>query len=448
MIERHYDDETLISLLESGRAVDDGHLPSCTPCAEKADAYRTFADALRERDVWEKRELPTEAVPSTIATLRAFADRMTDEDTLAEGIVAELLAGPRESWMPRLHAHPEWRTAGVVRKLSAATERAIDIMPPDALEMTSLSVEIAEQLDPRSYPSDTVVRLRGAAWRDRAFALYYTGAFSAAEAAVAVAEQHFSSCVVNEYDLGRLGIVRALVLRAFDRFDEASRVAAASTDAFSRFEDLHRLTSARITEAHMMFSRGEFARAEPLLKEIERLLAVTPFAHNHALVLGNLAYCVRKLGKIDEAIAYYEASAALFNDLGVETEATRLSWGVAATLVDAGRHSDAQARMLAILPEFERLGMSSEAAVMSLEIAELFAASERYDDVQLVCRSAMEIFKRAGTAYTSRALTALAFMREAAAHHRATPNMVRKVREYIRRLPAEPNLLFAPPPPN
>jgi tetratricopeptide (TPR) repeat protein len=333
-----------------------------------------------------------------------------------------------------------------VRKLSAATERAIDTMPPDALEMTSLSVEIAERLDPRNYPSDTVVRLRGTAWRDRAFALYYTGAFSAAEAALAVAEQHLSACVVNEYDLGRLGIVRALVLRAFERFDEASRVASTSAEAFSRFEDLHRLASARIAEAHLLFSLGHYKRAETQLLEVERQIAATPYADTHSRVLGNLAYCTRMLGNVEGAIAYYEAAAALSNDLGIETEAVRLRWGVAATLVDAGRLSEAQERMFAILPEFERLGMSSEAAVISLNIAELLAADERYDEVQVVCTSAMDIFRRAGTAYTSRALTALAFMNEAAAHRRATPTMVRNVRDYIRRLPSEPNLLFAPPP--
>jgi hypothetical protein len=83
---------------------------------------------------------------------------------------------------------------------------------------------------------------------------------------------------------------------------------------------------------------------------------------------------------------------------------------------------------------------------MSLDMAELLASEERYDEVQLVCRSAMEIFKRAGTVYTARALTALAFMREAAAHRSVTPAQVRTVREYIRRLPDEPNLLFASPP--
>jgi tetratricopeptide (TPR) repeat protein len=447
MIERHYDDEALISLLSSARMAGDAHLPSCAPCSAKIDSFRSIAGALRHGDVWDKRELRTEAVPSTIALLRGFADRMVDEDTRAEQFLTELLAGARETWRTHLQEHPQWRTAGVVRKLIAASERVIDSMPPDAVAITTVAIDIAENLDPAEYPSDTVSRLRGAAWRDHAYGLYYTGAFTKAEAAVATAERHFALCVVNEYELGRLDIVRALVLRAFERFDEAAHAASASAEAFSRFEDTQRIVSARLAEAHMLFSRNDFAGAEPLLLNAERQIAGTPHADTHARVLLNLGYCSRKLGNFDEAIAYYEASAALFNDLGVATEAARIRWGVAGTLVDAGRYADAEERMTSVLPEFERLGMSSEAAVLSLELAELLAVNERYADVELVCKSAMEIFQRAGTIYTSRALTALAFMREAAAHRKVTPKLVRNVREYIRQLPAQPNLLFAPPPP-
>jgi tetratricopeptide (TPR) repeat protein len=446
MIERHYDDEALISLLGSNRAGTDAHLPSCPPCSTKLDSFRTIVGALHDGDVWDARELRAEAVPSTIATLRACADRMVDEDTRAEAILAELLAGSRETWRSRLQEHPEWRHAGVVRKLIAASDHAIDTMPPDAVEITAMATHIADHLEPSSYPSDMVQRLRGAAWRDHAYALYYTGAFSKAEAAIAIAERNFSLCVVNEYELGRLGIVRALVLRAFERFDEAASAASASTEAFSRFEDAHRVVSSRLAEASLHVSRGDFQRAERILLNAEREISATPYADTHARVLGSLGYCSRKLGNVDEAIAYYEASAALSSDLGIVTEAARIRWSVAATLADAGRLSEALERMSTVLPEFERLGMSSEAAVMSLDIAELLTVEERYDEVQLVCRSAMEIFKRAGTTYTSRALTALAFMREAAAYRTVTPAQVRTVREYIRRLPAEPNLLFAPPP--
>lgn len=447
MIERHYDDEALISILEANRDTSDAHLPSCTPCTKKANSFRTISSALRDHDVWDKRELRTDARPSTIATLRAFANRMVDEDTRADEILNELLAGPRESWMATLEQHPDWRNAGVVRKLIAAATRAIDTMPPDAVAMATLATDIAEHMDPASYPSDTVSRLRGAAWRERAYALFFTGNFAEADTAVAIAERHFASCVVNEYELGRLNIVRSLVLQSFERYDEAMAAAADSAQTFNRFEDVNRTASARLAEAHLLLMRGDYKQAQTLLFDIDAYLTGTPYVVTHALVLGNLGLCAGKLGDIKSCVQYYDFAIGIYTDLGVATEAVRCRWAVTGMLAENGHFAAAWDRLEPLTAELERLGMWSEAACNGLYVAELLLAADKYEKVEQLCRRSIEIFERSGIGYTSRALTALAYIQEAAKHRTASPQLVRSVREYIRKLPAQPNLLFAPPPP-
>lgn len=447
MIERHYDDEALTALLDADRSDSDAHLLSCTDCTEKLESFRIIAEALEDRDVWDAREVRAEAVPSTIATLRAFADRMTDEDSAAETLLTELLAGDRETWLPRLTGHPEWRTAGVVRKLIDAASRAIDTMPPDAVEMTALATEIAENLDASTFPSDTIPRLRGAAWRERAYALYYTGRYLDAESAIFTAERHFSDCRLPEYDTARLGIVRALVLRAFERFDEAEQAAARSAETFAPFEDFERIASSRLAEVHLLFSRSSYTRAVAILMDLNRKFAHTGSVDTHARVLGNLGYGYRKLGRLSDAIHHYKFAADLLEAAGVVTETVRVRWNIAATLAEAGRVNAAYDELLAVMPEMERLGMASEAAANALEIAELLLARERYDEVEQLCRSAYEIFGRAGVSYTLRAQTAVAYIHEAVNQRRLTKAMVQDVRQYIRRLPAQPTLLFAPAPP-
>jgi tetratricopeptide (TPR) repeat protein len=446
MIERHYDEEALMALLETDRAASDTHLLSCTPCAEKLESFQMIADAMRDRDVWDTREVRTEAIPATIATLRAFADRMTAEDAAADLILPELLAGSRETWMGRLHEHPEWRTAGVVRRLLVRAYDAVMTMPPDAVEITAVATEIAEHLDAAAELSDTVARLRGAAWRDHAYALYYTGRFTDAETALRAAERHFSSCAIDSYDLARVGIVKALVMRPFDRIDEAMNAASSSAKTFAAFEDFDRSASARLAEVHLLFSRGDFTTADRILRDLDARLSHTDYADTHARVLGNLGYCSRKLGKLDEAIRFFETSAALHETLGLETEVVRIRWNVAVVLGEAGRAADAMARLRALTPDMERLGMTSEAAWNALELAELLLAESRFEEVDELCRSAMQSFERAGLSYSSRAMTAVAYIREAAQQRVANRALVRKVREYIRQLPAQPNLLFAPSP--
>ncbi|HEX8254913.1 MAG TPA: hypothetical protein VF846_17340 [Thermoanaerobaculia bacterium] len=450
MIERHYDEEALISLLDSRREASDSHLLSCPPCAEKLESFRDLALALHDSDVWESQsqeQLRVDAVPSTVATLRAFADRMADEGTRAETYLTELLAGSRETWMARLAEHPEWRTAGTVRSLIDAASRAIDTMPPDAVEMTALATEIAEHLDQTAFPSDTVSRLRGAAWRERAYALYYTGKFKDAESAIFVSERHFCSCAVSEYEIARLGIVKALVLRAFERFDEAMAAASQSTETFVAFGDEAKTASAKLAQVHLLFSKQEFSAADVLLRQLDRELTDTDAIDTHARVLGNLGYSSRRLGKVEDAIRYYDLSAELLSSIGVSTEVVRVRWNVAATLAEAGRLGDAYDRMRALMPEMERLGMASEAASNALDLADVLLAENKYDEVEQLCAGAMKVFEVAGVPYTARALTALAYIRDAARQRSASRKLVHDVRDYIRRLPAQPTLLFAPPPP-
>lgn len=447
MSERHYDDEALVTMLAAGADASDAHLDSCTECAEKVVSFRGVTDALRDAATWDKRPVDETPNASTIATLRAFATTMASEDTAAERFLTELLAGPRESWMPTLAAHPEHRTPGTVRRLIAAVDRALDTMPADAVELTALAVDVAEHLDPATHRPATVATLRGQAWRERAYALFYTGQFAEAEKAVGNAERCFAGCVVDEYELARVGIVRAVVERGLERFDEGAQAAHISAQNFAKFNDLGRMASARVAEVQQQFSSGRFSTAFSTLIDLEKMLRTTDLAQTHAIVLGNLGYCAWKLGRHAEAIQFHETAAAIVSDLGMTSEAIRIRWNIAEILVTNGRLDEALQRLESLHEQFRQVGMGGAACEVALHIAELLVAHEKYADAEVLCRAAMTYVQAAGVGHTAPALTALAIMQEAVAKRTATPAVIRKVREYIRRLPEEPALLFAPLPP-
>lgn len=445
MVERHYDDETLLGFLEKERLVSDPHLTACGPCTDKLDTFRTITEVLEEHDVWDEAGVSVDPVPATVAMLRGFADRMTFEDSAADSILPELLAGPREEWLPRLMAHPEWRTAGVVRALLAESRHAVERMPPDALEMTRLATEIADHSSSRAI-AGTRARLSGLAWHDRAYALFYVGRFADALSAADRADLAFQECTVDTYDRARVAIIRALSLRAMEDVSGAMAAVRFSSETFIQFGDLSRLAAARLAEAHLLFTKSEYHAALEILDPLERQLRSTRDANIHARVLGNMGYCFWKLGKVDEALRHHDAAAALLNDLGVQTEAVRVRWNIASILAAAGRVDEALNRFETLKNEFDQLGMASEAALASLDAAELLIATGDFVTVESLCRAAMASFKEAGISYTARALTALAFIREAAQHRAVTPTHVKHVREYLRRLPQDGELLFAPPP--
>jgi tetratricopeptide (TPR) repeat protein len=448
--ERHYDDELLISFLGNSAALArDPHLSSCRTCTETLTSFRTIAETLGQEAVWDLRDVRTEeapAVASTVANLRAYADEMSREDAQAEQWLEHLLAGPRDTWMPRLLAHPHYRTAGMVRKLVAATDRAIDTMPPDAVTLTELATEIADHLPPFTYASDTVAKLRGAAWRERAYALFYVGRFNEAEPAVAKAETHFGECVVSEYDLARVGIVRALVERAMERLDVGSRVAQQSAATFENFSDVRGFASARLAEAQMLFKLQQHKEALDLLERLNDRFGTQLDADTRARVLTSIAICRREAGQSREAIELYQIVDSLFTELDTPTECARIRWNVAVLLLSQACSEDAIRRLDAVIREFESLGMRSEAAVARLDLAEAFVTRGEYARAEDMCHEAIHYFRDAGLPYGTRACTAVALLQEAARERRATVALVRDVKRYIRALPARPALLFAPAP--
>ena len=445
MVERHYDEDVLVTMLDARIIESDPHLAVCGECSERLEDFRMVTEALRDTATWDLREDPApNPNPNTIATLRAFADTMAAEDAAAATYLTELLAGPRETWIGNLHAHPEWRTAGVVRALVAATDRALDTMPADAVEITALAVEIADHLGADG--TDRLMRLRGTAWRARAYALYYTGAFAAAAAAVQHSADHYRQCTSVEYEVARLNIVRSLVDGALELSSSAAFFAKQSADAFRAFGDVRRTASAGLAHVHLLFTRADFHEAMKVLRSMEVRVHAAGDAVTHAQILGNLGFCAWKLGNLEDALTYHEAAAALLTELGNTTEAVRERWNVASVLATAGNLDEAFKRLERVRSDFENLGVVNGVAQVSLEMAELLLTRRDFARVEELCHSVMSAFKAAGMAHTTLAMTALAYMGEAVRNRKATPALARHVREYIRQLPQSGQQLFVPPP--
>lgn len=445
--ESHYDDESLIALLESGDDLGrDPHLAACETCSEVAASLREIAGALSHDDVWDRRELDEMPDARTITFLRGYADEMAREDQLATAHLPSLLAGSRDRWLSNLEAHPEYLTAGMVRALIAATDRALDTMPPDAVAMTEVATAIADALPVPAYASDTVRKLRGAAWRERAFVLVYVGNYSEAEAAVQTSLRSFGHCVVNEYDLGRVDIMNAIVNRMLDRDAVAL---AAGRRAVARLRDTgdsQRFVSAVMAQAYALMNVYEYKSALDLMSQAHERRSTAISTDTHARLLANIAVCQRALGLTAEAIDSYRIAAVLFEEISVPTEVARMRMNVATALRDSGRIDEAANELYAVREIFERFQMGTDAAAAELILAEIALSKGKYHEVEILCGRVIQFYRKAGVSYGSRALTALAFLTEAAHQRRLTPAAVRHVETYLRNLPSQPTLIFAPPP--
>lgn len=444
----HYTDENLISMLEAGdeKAIArNPHLASCDVCRKSLDEYRSIVKVMADEASWDTRDLHDEPNARTVTNLRAFATSMHREDEEAETYVAALLEGPRETWMPRLKAHPEWRTAGVVRKLVADAYGALTRMPLDGVAMTTLAIEIADHLPDDRYPTDTVARVRGHAWREHAYGLFYVGEFKQSLAACDRADAELSRCMVDEYDRARVAVVRALSLRPLDKVAEARKETVFAEQTFHLFGDTTRVMKAALASVHMDFKVHDYDAALRTLLALSTQYWDVLDEENRFAFAANLGFCYRELGRFDDALTWYERASGCAGSKS-NTESVRIRWNIATLQTRCGRLFDGVDQLSAVRADFDSLNMRSESTLVGLEIAELLLLEGRAASAEALCRELCSRLATAGMSATNRAMTALAFLQEALSLGKATPKFVRHVRNYVERLPEEPNLLFAPPP--
>lgn len=432
----HFDEESLIALAEDCAEKDTyPHLADCAECRSALDEYRSMLASFADESMWDGHPLDETPNPQTIANLRAFADRMKREDAEAEPLVAELLAGSREEWMPRLLADAKFRTAGVVRRLIAAMPAAVRATPKDAVLIASIATRIADGLSDSQYSFGEIGLLRGCAWRERAFANFYVGEHASASEAAGTAFNAFTSCSAADYELARLKVLDALLSREDDHVARGTRYLKEAETYFAAAGQLDRVVSTLITRTALLAKVGDFAGAAEIT---ERLIADYKFILTdvqRAILHGNLGYYYSERGNIVEALREYDVATFMFDSLNMKSDAIRNRWNVAIVFERAGRIEEALRRLLEVSAEFESLGMNGLATRAALGAAQIHVAREEYKAVEAICERALDQFRRTGLANSSSAMTAIALLREASRRRHVPVTLISNVAASVRDLP-------------
>jgi tetratricopeptide (TPR) repeat protein len=402
----------------------------------------TLTSVLRDAESWEPIPVPPAAPAQQVSVVAQFAARIREEDERAIALCDEILTGPSTWWRQRLRKTDGANTAGMVKQLLERMRSMLETAPVNALQVTSLAVEIANDLDVAEYPGDYAIKLRAQAHRDHAYVLSFLGRYAEALEFAARSKRLFDQTPLPEYDLARLALVKALILPNVDRHDEAAALAREAGDTFLRFGDRPRYVNARITEGSVVYQSGQIETALGIWQSVEHDAALDDVSA--VRVAHNIALCLSDLQRQAESIPYVQRCVAEFALLGMETERTRSRWMLAHALVALGKTEEAVPSLRQTWREFERLEMAGDAALVALELAEALLALGQAEEVPSICREVIAQCSRTGVA--SRAMTALSFLREAVAIGQASPSLIRHVHAFLRELPAEQPRLFAPPP--
>jgi tetratricopeptide (TPR) repeat protein len=450
---QHYGDERFMALLEpnSEQQPDselEEHLRSCGECSELMASYRILVGAMKHEDVWQHAEPAALPDEHRVAKVASFSRQLRAEEADAAQWLEKWSIVPTYTWMDLLTHTTAMHTAGMVRKL---LERGDDIYakrPAESLLLAEAAATIADLLDEGRYPGSTVEKLRGDAWREKAYALHYTGRYADALAAVDHAERLFATVPFAEHELARVALIRALILRGFDRVTESIDLCRRSAPVFMKYGDVRRGRYARWIEAMMLHKIGRTREALEIWTELEREFAMAGESATSDLAdtLHNIAMSHADLGDYERSSEYALSAVHLYQVLGIVSGQVRSRAILAQIQMARGDWSGALQTLTRVRQEFDAMSMEGEANQAALEIAEVLLVLGRTNEVVNLCRELLERFERSGLAHTWRAVTALSYLQEAAMRGTATPAKVRHVREYIRRLPSEPQLLFLEPP--
>jgi tetratricopeptide (TPR) repeat protein len=422
-----------------GRERIEAHLQAgCPECQATVDFSRSLDDDLSDPDVWER-----SAGSATLAALRTRAAEIAREDEQAGALLRNVIRKPaaaaRTNWKQK-----QYRSGGVVRQLSTRAHEVCAGRPLDALIFADAAATVADLLSDDAYVAGGVFELRGTAWKERANALRLLGRLEEAHAALDRAEGAFRLLTSPAHGLAAIDFIRAAVFFDQQRYDEASVFAERAEKAHEHLGNDDGRMRALFLKANISYERGQVRSATAAFHELlawGEALNDTYWTAAGAQGLGN---CYLDNGDPATAREHLSRALQLFLRLEMDAERARTEWGLARVLLHIGRQSEAIRRLLDVSAMFERLGMATCAALTGVDAAEGLLALDRRADIVPLAERLFAVFTEAGM--LTAALTAIAFLKEAAARGDLTSREVAHVRKFLLRVERHPQLLFEPPP--
>lgn len=416
----------------------ESHVANCAECGATFDFYAVAEEDLGDLAVWQP------IVGSTAAAMSAYASQCEAEDREADDLLKDIFGKPRKAAMTNVRNQRKFHTGGVVRRLNARAHAVVASEPLEALIFADMAQVVADLLPDDIYPNNAVYELRGTAAKERANALLRLAEFDEALEALERAERAYEHLRSPGYGLGTVELVRGAVYYERGQLQEAARYVDLAEQMYAHQGGLERQ---RMKAVHL--------RAGIMLESLElkdssvTYQRVIDFGEKENdpewIAKGSYGRANAELdqGNVSEASALFLKALVILRETGPATDRMCTEWGLARVVLHGGKPTDAVRQLRDVVAAFEAVGWVSNAALAGIDLSEALLLLERWDEIVKVAGHAFRVLKKAGN--VTGALTALAYLKEAAAKRQLTPETLKVVREYLRRVEREPDLVFVPP---
>ncbi|HEX6159923.1 MAG TPA: hypothetical protein VF111_07140 [Thermoanaerobaculia bacterium] len=373
------------------------------------------------------------------ARMREFAQTarklQEEREMTAEAVSALLRETPRSEW-GKLAEREDLRNSGALEHLASEAAAHFGNAPEAALAVAQLATEIAGRLPGDAYPQIVVAQLRAHTWKDRARALCALSRYDEALESLSRADRELEPFGSVAHDQAMLALYRSIVLQHVRRFDEAEYQLAYASAIFRDHGDNAFYAKCALSYGNLLIRRGNHRKA----REILLPLLGSANAEREATALTALAWCDVELGDASLALDRFAEAQRRWTALGRPIDAVRMQYGIGAALVRLAQLDTAVAQLTQARSALLRFGVIEEAGLAGLELLEALLLQDRAAEAKRLATRIVREFVAANL--NRRAVAALAYLNEAIASTRATPEIVRSVSSYVVSLRHDPTRDF------
>lgn len=361
----------------------------------------------------------------------------------ADRLLPDLLDLPASVLRQQLTARPELRTAGMVQRLTEAAQAALHRFPLRARELTAVAVELAASISLPEGAATLADLLQGEAWREHANALLGLLETDEAQRAIDRARSSFRRLCAGERYQATVDLIEAGMLHDLDRREEALLLVRRAATVFAVVRDHEHYIEAQMLEARMLREAGD-RRASTA---VWRATVDVAQQRGDRLLMARFESWIGRFelrhGDPAEASSFFFAALTVFDEAGLETEATRARRGLAEAAAARGRIHEAISEFYKVRAELLAAGSVIDAAIVSCEILALLLEGGREAELTALAHTLVTSFRDAGM--TQGALEAFTHLRARALAGNLTSDDIVNVRRYFEDLGQRPNGRFVIP---
>jgi len=359
----------------------------------------------------------------------------------AVGLLAELMAHPKERRRLILANHPRFHTWGLLEQLIESSREAGYAEPAQGEEFGELVLCLADRVDPDYYGFERIEDLKARAWAGISNSRRVRSDLAGAEAAMAEAYAHLRRGTGDLIERAIVLDLRASLLRAQRRFSQAIRLLQRAVEIFLEYGDSHRAGRSLLNMSNVHLAAGTpeegiplLYRAVELIDTDEEPLLVLAIWHN---LIDNLAHA----GRFLEAHGLFLRAQAIYRRFPDDPTQSRRKWVQGKIAQGLGQIAEAEALFVAARDGFLAVD-AYDAALVSLDLASIYASQERNAELRSLAEEIYPVFASLGI--QREALAALLLLRQPIATERASASLdlVTRIAGYLKRAQHDPELRF------